>query len=86
MIWWWQANARKAIAPTQFNHQSTRGHCIMTFQVDRPNPDNPDFKYQGRLYVCDLAGEQQQPPASQPPTSSPRQTASDPGPTESTAG
>ena len=23
------ANKRKAISPTQFNHQSTRGHCIM---------------------------------------------------------
>ena len=28
-----QANARKAISPTQFNHQSTRGHCIMTLEV-----------------------------------------------------
>ncbi|OWZ14686.1 hypothetical protein PHMEG_00011790 [Phytophthora megakarya] len=26
------ANAKKAIAPTQFNHQSTRGHCIMTLE------------------------------------------------------
>merc|ERR1719359_2319877 len=30
------ANARKAIAPTQFNHQSTRGHCIMTLEVEKP--------------------------------------------------
>jgi hypothetical protein len=27
------ANARKAIAPTQFNPQSTRGHCVMTLEV-----------------------------------------------------
>lgn len=33
------ANARKAIAPTQFNHQSTRGHCIMTLEVEMPHPD-----------------------------------------------
>jgi len=28
-----QANARKAIAPTQFNPMSTRGHCIMLLEV-----------------------------------------------------
>ena len=50
------ANKRKAIAPTQFNPQSTRGHCIMTFEVEKPDPDNPDLKQKGRLYVCDLAG------------------------------
>lgn len=38
------ANARKAIAPTQFNHQSTRGHCIMTLEVEMPNPDNPGVR------------------------------------------
>ena len=27
------SNARKAISPTQFNHQSTRGHCIMTVSI-----------------------------------------------------
>ena len=27
------SNARKAISPTQFNHQSTRGHCIMVLEV-----------------------------------------------------
>ena len=31
------ANARKAIAPTQFNHQSTRGHCIMVLDVVMPD-------------------------------------------------
>ena len=50
------ANARKAISPTQFNHQSTRGHCIMTIEVEKPNDDNSDMKDRGRLYVCDLAG------------------------------
>ena len=50
------ANARKAIASTQFNHVSTRGHCIMVFEVEMPQPDNPDIKQRGRLYVCDLAG------------------------------
>ena len=50
------ANARKAIAPTQFNHQSTRGHCIMTFEVEKPDPDNEGVKQKGRVYVCDLAG------------------------------
>lgn len=50
------ANAKKAIAPTQFNHQSTRGHCIMTLEVEMPNPDNPAMKQKGRVYVCDLAG------------------------------
>ena len=51
-----QSNARKAISPTQFNHQSTRGHCIMTLEVEKPSDDNPDMKQRGRLYVCDLAG------------------------------
>ena len=50
------ANARKAIAPTQFNPQSTRGHCIMTLDVVIPNPDDPTSKKKGRVYVCDLAG------------------------------
>ena len=51
-----QCNARKAISPTQFNHQSTRGHCVMTLEVEKPADDNPDLKQRGRLYVCDLAG------------------------------
>jgi hypothetical protein len=38
------ANARKAIAPTQFNPQSTRGHCIMTLDVVMPKPDDPTSK------------------------------------------
>ena len=50
------ANGRKAIAPTQFNPMSTRGHCIMTLEVEKPNDNNPDLKQKGRLYVCDLAG------------------------------
>mmetsp|Transcript_73075 Transcript_73075/g.174096 ORF Transcript_73075/g.174096 Transcript_73075/m.174096 type:complete len:1082 (+) Transcript_73075:101-3346(+) len=50
------ANARKAISPTQFNHQSTRGHCIMTLEVEKPMEDDPSRKQRGRLYVCDLAG------------------------------
>eukprot|EP00752_Nemacystus_decipiens_P003017 g2798.t1 len=51
-----QANAKKAIAPTQFNHQSTRGHCIMTLEVEMPHPDMAGMKQKGRVYVCDLAG------------------------------
>ncbi|ETV79672.1 hypothetical protein, variant [Aphanomyces astaci] len=50
------ANSRKAIAPTQFNHQSTRGHCIMTLEVEKPDPDREGMKQRGRIYVCDLAG------------------------------
>ncbi|KAJ0400693.1 hypothetical protein ATCC90586_008596 [Pythium insidiosum] len=50
------ANARKAIAPTQFNHQSTRGHCIMTLEVEKPDPEREGMKQRGRVYVCDLAG------------------------------
>ena len=51
-----KANARKAISPTQFNHQSTRGHCIMTLEVETPHPEREGMKQRGRLYVCDLAG------------------------------
>ena len=51
-----QCNARKAISPTQFNHQSTRGHCVMTLEVEKPDADAPSMKQRGRLYVCDLAG------------------------------
>ena len=50
------ANARKAIAPTQFNHQSTRGHCIITIEVLMPDEQDPNMKKRGRVYVCDLAG------------------------------
>ena len=50
------ANARKAISPTQFNHQSTRGHCIMTLEVEMPHPTMEGMKQKGRIYVCDLAG------------------------------
>jgi len=51
-----KANARKAIAATQFNAMSTRGHCILVLEVEMPNPENPELKTRGRLYVCDLAG------------------------------
>ena len=47
------ANSRKAIS-TQFNHQSTRGHCILIMEVETTNSKNE--KQKGRLYVCDLAG------------------------------
>ena len=50
------ANGRKAIAPTQFNAMSTRGHCVMVLEVEMPNPDNAAVKLRGRVYVCDLAG------------------------------
>ena len=50
------SNEKKAISPTQFNHQSTRGHCIMTLEVEMPMADNPQMKQKGRVYVCDLAG------------------------------
>jgi hypothetical protein len=50
------ANSRKAIAPTQFNPMSTRGHCIMVLEVEMPHPDTEGMKQRGRLYVCDLAG------------------------------
>ena len=48
-------NARKAIAPTQFNPMSTRGHCIMVLEVEIPDPET-NRKKRGRVYVCDLAG------------------------------
>ena len=50
------ANSRKAISPTQFNHQSTRGHCIMVLEVEIPDPLNKAIKKRGRIYICDLAG------------------------------
>jgi len=50
------ANGRKAIAPTQFNPMSTRGHCVMTLELERPHPEREGMKQIGRLYVCDLAG------------------------------
>ena len=46
-----KANTRKCISPTQFNHSSTRGHCILEFEVD-----NKKLGERGRLYLCDLAG------------------------------
>lgn len=50
------ANQRKAIAPTQFNPMSTRGHCIMVLEVEMPHPETEGVKQRGRVYVCDLAG------------------------------
>ena len=50
------ANARKAIAPTQFNPRSTRGHCILSLEVETPHPEMEGVKQRGRVYVCDLAG------------------------------
>jgi hypothetical protein len=50
------ANARKAIAPTQFNPMSTRGHCIMVLEVEMPLPESEGMKQKGRVYICDLAG------------------------------
>lgn len=44
------------LSAEQFNHQSTRGHCIMTLEVEMPHPDMPGMKQRGRVYVCDLAG------------------------------
>jgi len=49
-------NGRKAIAPTQFNPMSTRGHCIMVLEVEMPHPETEGMKQRGRVYVCDLAG------------------------------
>eukprot|EP01041_Mallomonas_annulata_P006324 gene6324-12798_t len=49
------ANARKAIAPTQFNPMSTRGHCIMVLECEMPS-EVEGMKQRGRVYVCDLAG------------------------------
>eukprot|EP00948_MAST-09A_sp_MAST-9A-sp1_P003666 g3666.t1 len=51
-----KANAKKAIAPTQFNHQSTRGHCILLCEIEMPDPEMEGRKLKGRIYVCDLAG------------------------------
>jgi hypothetical protein len=50
------ANGRKAIAPTQFNPMSTRGHCVMVLEIDMPNPEQEGMRQRGRVYVCDLAG------------------------------
>ena len=38
------ANTRKAISPTQFNHQSTRGHCILIMEVETTNEKNEKQK------------------------------------------
>ena len=35
-----RANGRKAIAPTQFNNASTRGHCILVFEAKMPHPQH----------------------------------------------
>jgi chromosome segregation ATPase len=51
-----KANAKKAIAPTQFNPASTRGHCILVFEAKMPHPTLNGVSRCGRLYVCDLAG------------------------------
>lgn len=51
-----KANGKKAISPTQFNHASTRGHCILVFEAKMPHPSLSGVSRCGRLYVCDLAG------------------------------
>ena len=60
-----KAHRRKAVAPTQFNRISTRGHCILNLVFEKPRDDGfgnevdgfGNVKRQkGRIYVCDLAG------------------------------
>eukprot|EP00750_Incisomonas_marina_P003012 INCI12808.3.p1 GENE.INCI12808.3~~INCI12808.3.p1 ORF type:complete len:1011 (+),score=198.42 INCI12808.3:601-3633(+) len=51
-----KSNLRKSISPTQFNHQSTRGHCIMTLEVNKPVENDSSRRQKARIYVCDLAG------------------------------
>jgi hypothetical protein len=51
-----EANRRKALAATQFNWCSTRGHCILQLELTKPNESMPDVQTRCRLYVCDLAG------------------------------
>ena len=48
------ANSRKAIAPTQFNHQSTRGHCIMTLELEKPHPEREGVNEVWGMMWCDL--------------------------------
>ena len=51
-----EANKRKSIAPTQFNPSSTRGHCILFYEVDMPGIHHDGVTTTARMYVCDLAG------------------------------
>ncbi|GMH63278.1 hypothetical protein TrRE_jg11703 [Triparma retinervis] len=51
-----KSNAKKVSSPTQFNHQSTRGHCILTLEVEMPINSKTGMKEKKRVYVCDLAG------------------------------
>ena len=51
-----KADARKAVSPTQFHHQYTRGHCILNLEVDKPNDNDQQLRQRGRIYICDLAG------------------------------
>ena len=44
------ANKRKCISPTQFNWCSTRGHCILEFEVTN------NLWIPRQAFVCDLAG------------------------------
>ena len=46
-----KANARKAIAPTQFNPMSTRGHCIMVLEVEMPHHENEGIFELKSLYL-----------------------------------
>ena len=53
-----EANTKKHIAPTQFNPSSTRGHCILFYEVDMPKKmrNGSTLIKTARMYVCDLAG------------------------------
>lgn len=46
------ANAKKAIAPTQYNRASTRGHCILVFEADMPHPTKVTFRVHPTTPVC----------------------------------
>ena len=52
------ANRKKKIAPTQFNPSSTRGHCILFFELDMPDAKTKGVTTTARMYVCDLAGSE----------------------------
>ena len=44
-----KSNARKEISPTQFNHQSARGHCVMTLEVNKPKDDDKEMRQKDKF-------------------------------------
>lgn len=51
------ATGRKETLPTQYCPSSTRGHCFLILDLERPDETISGVRHHSRLTVCDLAAQ-----------------------------